>query len=240
MKKTTPLTLCAILFFPFIMHAQTGSKLLISKKVINVKALVEKAFGPALEKRNAAKKEMFGAATELENYGIFELRYLLDTSQHTEPIKVLSKAYCELLNGEISISNAIGLKMAVGHTITLKSKGKAYQAQFFHYTDKVKMHKFRPEDDFIEDIMVDFSQVTLELSPDSKLKPGGIIKGRLEGTTIPYYEIDGLGPNFKPIQFQIRSVFECRLESDIELREEAGVEDLEEENQGLKKKKKGR
>lgn len=129
--------------------------------------------------------------------------------------------------------------MAVGHTITLKPKGKTYQAQFFHYTDQVKIHKLRPEDDFIEDIQVDFSQVALELSPDSSLKPGGIIKGSLEGTTIPYYEIDGLGPKSKPIQYQIRSVFECRLESDMELREEAEMEDLEEENQVPKRKKKG-
>ncbi len=240
MKKTTPLTLCTILFFPFILHAQAGSKLLISKKVINVKSLVEEAFGPQLEKRHAAEKEMFGTVIELEYYGILEFRNLFDTTQQTKATKVLSNAYCELLNGEISISNAISLKMAVGHTITLKPKGKTYQAQFFHYTNEVKMHKFRPEDDFIEDISVDFSQVTLELSPDSSLKPGGIIKGRLEGTTIPYYEKDGLGPNFKPIQFEIRSVFECPLQSDRELREVAGMEDLWEENQGLKKKKKGR
>lgn len=119
MKKTTPLTLCIILFLPFILHAQSSAKLLFSKKVIKVKALVEQTFGPELEKRNAATKEMFGAATELENYGIFELRNLLDTSQLTEPIKVLSNAYCELLNGEISISNAIGFEMAVGHMVTL-------------------------------------------------------------------------------------------------------------------------
>ena len=240
MRKMKPLTLSILLFFPFMLLAQSSDKLLMSKKVIKVKALVEQTFGLELEKRHAAEKEMFGTVTELENFGIFEFRNLLDINQQTEPTKVLSKAYCELLNGELSISNAIGFKMAVGHTIILKPKGKTYRAQFFHYTDQVKMHKLRPEDDFIEDIQVDFSQVTLELSPDSSLKPGGIIKGQLHGTTIPYYEIEGLGPKSKPIQYQIRSVFECRLESDMELQEEAGMEDLEEENQVPKKKKKGK
>lgn len=239
MRKMKPLTLSILLFFPFVLLAQPSDKLLFSKKVIKVKALVEQTFGPELEKRNAATKEMFGTATQLENYGIIELRNLQDTSQHTKSIKVLSKTNCELLNGEISISNTIGFKMAVGHIVTLNPIDKTYRAHFFHNTDEVKMHKLHPEDDFIEDIQVDFSQISLELSPDSSFKPGRIIKGQLLGTTVRYYEKDGLESNANSIQYQVRSVFECRLESDIELREEAGMEDLEEENRGLKKKKKG-
>ena len=239
MRKVKPLTLSILLFSPFILLAQPSAKLLFSKKVIKVKALIEQTFGPELEKRNAATKKMFGAATELENYGIFELRNLLDTSQHTEPIKVLSNAYCELLNGEISISNAIGFEMAVGHIVTLNPTDKTYQAHFFHYTDEVKMHKLHPEDDFIEDIQVDFSQVSLEFSPDSSFKPGGIIKGQLLGTTVRYYEKDGLVSNANPIQYQVRSVFECRLVSDMELREGTEMEELEGGNQLPKKKKKG-
>ena len=98
MRKMKPLTLSILLFFPFILLAQSSAKLLISKKVINVKSLVEEAFGPELEKRYAAEKEMFDTVTELENYGIFEFRNLFDTTQQTKPTKVLSNAYCELLN----------------------------------------------------------------------------------------------------------------------------------------------
>ena len=78
-------------------------------------------------------------------------------------------------------------------------------------------------------------------SPDSKFEHDGILKGKLIGTSIKYYEKDNSSLGYKEIQTNVLSIFECKLTDYEKILKDNGkgdlLEEMKEDLEHQKKKK---
>ena len=105
----------------------------------------------------------------------------------------------------------------------------------------MQTYKFNKEGEFITDIVVALERAKLEFSPDSKFEHDGILKGKLIGTSIKYYEKDNSSLGYKEIQTNVLSIFECKLTDYEKILKDNGkgdlLEEMKEDLEHQKKKK---
>ena len=230
-----------LIFLPISLIAQNGNKFEIADSVINVKELLQEQFGDEIINQ-VKKMELLGSPY---SYGILQLDNLLEKKPTRNNEKIPGGCQCNMIMGKLQISNAVGFMAGIASVIEINISDSTYQSRIHYNTDGARTHKFKQEDEFIKDIVVPLEKSKLEISPDSKFKHNGIIKGKLTGTSIKYLEDKHNGKGFKEIRTNVLSIFECKLEDYEQMMKEYEMGDelemlkklKEEENKQKEKKK---
>ncbi len=180
------------------------AKFQFSDALLPVDSLLEKKFGS--KKMNQIRKR-----SSLK-VSILELQNSLKGTESPHNNSLLGICECHLMDGKLEIVNSVGFMSGIANVIEINISDQSYESKLHYRTDGIKMHKFNPNEEFIQNIVLPFKQSRLEISPDSKFTHLGIIKGRLTGETLVYYEQNDNEKGYKKLQKKVISTFECQLQ----------------------------
>ncbi|MFK7773950.1 MAG: toxin-antitoxin system YwqK family antitoxin [Saprospiraceae bacterium] len=197
-----------LILLPISLLSQKANKFEIADSTINVKEIIRGEFGEKMIKQ----LEQLESIDSPYSYGIFQLDNILEEEETDQNNKFPGGCQCHMMMGKLEISNAVGFMAGIASVIEINLSDSTYQSNIHYNTDGMKTHKFNPEDEFIQDIVVLLKESKLEISPDSKFKNNRIIKGKLIGTTDKYYKQDYNNKGYKEIQTKVLSIFECKLQ----------------------------
>lgn len=230
------LQISLLIFLPISLLAQEANKFEIADSIIDVREIMKADLGDEINQRIEAMQSMEG----MYSMGILELDNILDEKEEKMG-KLPGTCQCHMMMGKLQIANAIGFMAGIASVIEINILDSTYQSKIYYNTDGMKTHKFNPDDEFIEDIEIILEESKLEISPDSKFVNEGIIKGRLIGTSVKYYEKDYSDTGYKDTQMKVLSIFECKLEDYGQMMIDMGMEGelkkIKEEMEKEKKKK---
>jgi hypothetical protein len=228
------LKISLLIFLPNALWSQVANKFEIADSIIDVKAIMKANFGDEMIQQMDALASMGG----LYSMGILELNNIVDEKEEKMG-KHPGACQCHIMMGKLEIANAIGFMAGIASVIEVNLADSTYQSKIYFNTDGMKTHKFKPEDEFIQDIEVLLVNSRLEFSPDSKFEHNGIFKGRLIGTSVKYYEQDNSAKGYKEVQTKVHSIFECKLMDFEQMMIDNGMEgELEKVKTEMEKEKK--
>jgi hypothetical protein len=183
---------------PISLLSQEGNRFEIANSVINVNEILREEFSGKMIKQI----EQMSSMNSPYFFGILELNNILPKDKQ-EMEKVPGICQCHIIMGKLEIANSVGFMAGIASVIEINLSDSTYQSKIHYHTDGMKIHKFNPEDEFIEDIAILLKESKLEISPDSKFENDGIIKGRLIGTTGKYYEKDYNDKGYKEVKTKV-------------------------------------
>lgn len=154
------LKISLLIFLPNALWSQVANKFEIADSIIDVRAIMKTSFGDEVMQQTDALKSMGG----LYSLGILELNNILDEKEEKIE-KIPGICQCHIMMGKLEIANAIGFMAGIASVIEVNLADSTYQSTIYFNTDGVKMHKFKPEDEFIKDIEVMLTKSRLEFSP---------------------------------------------------------------------------
>jgi len=197
-----------LILLPICLLSQEGNRFEITDSIINVNEILREKFGNErinqLEQLSSINSPYYGGILELDN--------ILQKEKNIEQEEIPGSCQCQIMKGKLEIANAIGFMAGILNIIEVNLSDSTYQSKIYYITDGAKTHKFKPEEDFIQDIEVRLETSRLEISPDSEFNNHGILKGKLVGTSIKYCEKDNSKTGYREIQTKILSIFECKIE----------------------------
>lgn len=197
-----------VIILPFNLLSQEINKLTFLDSIIDVNKTLENEFGNEWFQQS-------GQINKHNSLGILQFTDILNNSnegQNYEGKKIPGVCQCYSIDGIVEISNAIGFMAGIGNIININLEDSTYYSRIVYHTDGAKIHKNKPEEDFIESIQIILQSSKLEISPDSNFKHNGIIKGRIIGESYKYYERDNSDIGYKKVKTKVFSIFECQIE----------------------------
>ncbi|SNR15691.1 hypothetical protein [Tenacibaculum jejuense] len=194
-----------ILFlFPLFVFTQQNTALFkLTKNSFDIDTLLQKEFGK--NKMEQLKK------MSLTSPAILSINNVLRSDYKQKSAKLLGLCECYFIDGKLEVINAVGFKTAIVSSIKVNLSEKTFESNLNYRTDGIEMHKFNPSDEFIKNITVPLQTSELEFTTDSKFEHLGIVKGKLKGKTVLFYEQDSSQKGYSAVQNEIISIFECQF-----------------------------
>ena len=224
-----------ILWSTYVFSQETN-KYKIANSIIDVKEIIKTDLGLEVFK----EIEAMNLSNSKYSVGILELDNILDGNGQKLG-KLLGGCQCHMMMGKLEIANAIGFMGGIASVIEINISDSTFKSTLSYNTDGMQTYKFNKEGEFITDIVVALERAKLEFSPDSKFEHDGILKGKLIGTSIKYYEKDNSSLGYKEIQTNVLSIFECKLTDYEKILKDNGkgdlLEEMKEDFEHQKKKK---
>ncbi len=227
---------CLLILLSTYVFSQETNKYKIANSIIDVKEIIKTDLGLEVFK----EIEAMNLSNSKYSVGILELDNILDGNEQKLG-KLLGGCQCHMMMGKLEIANAIGFMAGIASVIEINISDSTFKSTLSYNTDGMQTYKFNKEGEFITDIVVALERAKLEFSPDSKFEHDGILKGKLIGTSIKYYEKDNSSLGYKEIQTNVLSIFECKLTDYEKILKDNGkgdlLEEMKEDLEHQKKKK---